>query len=87
MGDEWPIVEVVGTDVEASIIEGFLESQGIECQIESLRFHQEPVNFGGLGEVRVRVPADDLEAAREALRELRAAPPPLDEGDAGEDVG
>lgn len=64
---DWEIVETVGTEEEAALIAGFLESVGIPARIESLLFHQEPVNFGRLGEVRVHVPAASADAARSAL--------------------
>jgi len=64
---DWELVRTVGTDEEAALVAGYLEAAGIEAKVESLLFHQEPVNFGGLGEVRILVPAADLEAARTAL--------------------
>jgi hypothetical protein len=64
---DWEIVRTVGTEEEATLIVGFLESAGIAARVESLRFHQEPVNFGKLGEVRVLVPADSVVSATELL--------------------
>ncbi|HNZ97860.1 MAG: hypothetical protein GX178_03805 [Acidobacteria bacterium] len=66
MSEEWRTVEVLGTEEEATLVAGFLENQGIPARIESLRFTQEPVNFGGLSEIRVHVPADRF-AEAEAL--------------------
>jgi len=59
----------VGTDEEASLIDGYLESEGIAARVESLVFHQEPVTFGRLGEARILVPAGDAEKARRLLAE------------------
>lgn len=70
---DWEIVSTVGTEEEAALVAGFLESAGIPAEIESLLFHQEPVTFGRLGEVRVKVPAERADEARAALAE---APPP-----------
>jgi hypothetical protein len=64
---DWTIVRTVGTEEEAALLAGYLEAAGIEAQIESLPFHQEPVNFGKLGEVRVPVDAGAIEAADRAL--------------------
>lgn len=64
---DWEIVTTVGTEEEAALVGGFLEAAGIPAEIESLLFHQEPVTFGRLGEVRVRVPADRLDEARAVL--------------------
>ena len=66
---DWQIVRTVGTEEEAALVAGFLGSAGITTQIESLLFHQEPVTFGRLGEVRVLVPAGSLAEARTALEE------------------
>ncbi len=67
MSEAWEIVEIVGTEEEAALIRGFLESQGVTVQIESLLFHQEPVNFGRLGEVRIRVPSEQADEAKQLL--------------------
>lgn len=66
----WTTVRTVGTETEATLIVGFLENAGIPAEIESLLFHQEPVTFGRLAEVRVRVPREHQEAARRLLEEL-----------------
>jgi hypothetical protein len=63
----------VGTEEEAALVVGYLASAGIEARVESLRFHQEPVNFGRLGEVRVLVDPAQLEAAEVALGEQTEA--------------
>ena len=78
---DWQIVRTVGTEEEAALIAGYLEAAGIESSIESLLFHQEPVNFGRMGEVRVLVDAAALEAAERALaaEEERQAEQALDE--------
>ena len=75
------IVRTVGTEEEASLIAGFLAAGGVEATVESLLFHQEPVAFGRLGEVRVLVAESDADRARELLAGM-AAP----EGDERADV-
>lgn len=69
LDESWEVVSTVGTDEEANILAGYLRANEVSAHVESLRFHQEPVNFGGLGEVRVRVP---MEQREEALRLLSA---------------
>ena len=64
---EWEIAEVVESNEEAVLVAGFLESNGIPAQVESLHVEELPVNLGALGEVRVRVPAGRLEEARALL--------------------
>ena len=77
---EWTVVRTVGTEEEAALIAGYLEEAGIETEIESLLFHQEPVTFGRLGEVRVLVDTGALAAAEQALAagEERSATAALD---------
>jgi hypothetical protein len=64
---DWTVVRTVGTEEEAALIAGYLDAAGIESRIESLLFHQEPANFGRLGEVRVMVDSTELTAAEQAL--------------------
>jgi len=78
---DWEIVQTLGTEEEATLVVGFLEARGVRAEIESLLFHQEPVNFSPLGEVRVRVPSADAERARALLAEL---PETAVSGEAGE---
>lgn len=72
---EWSQLMEIPSEIEAEIVHGALESAGIPCEIESLKFHAEPVNFGPLSRVRIHVPADRLEDARRVLAELEAAAP------------
>ena len=64
---DWQVVRTVGTEEEAELIAGYLEAAGIEVEVDSLLFHQEPVTFGRMGEVRVLVDAGSLAAAEAAL--------------------
>jgi Putative prokaryotic signal transducing protein len=66
---EWGTALVVESNEEAIVVAGFLHSNGIPAEVESLHSEELPVNVGGLGEVRVRVPQDHLQ---EALRLLEA---------------
>lgn len=65
--ERWPIVRIVGTEEEARLVQGFLANQDIPAQVESLLFHQEPVTFGRMAEVRIRVPVEFEKQAFEAL--------------------
>jgi hypothetical protein len=66
-GQEWAVVRVVESNEEAILATGFLNSNGIPAQVESLHVEELPVNVGGLGEVRVRVPAARLAEAQALL--------------------
>jgi len=86
---DWEIVETVGTDEEATLVAGYLESEGVPARLESLVFHQEPVTFGRLGEVRIFVPAGDVERARRLLdeRDVPSDGESESDGDAGPAAG
>ena len=75
MSDDWVTVRALGTEEEAALIAGFLDSEGITAVVESRRFSQEPVTFGQLGRVEVKVPAEELERAAELLAQGGEPPP------------
>jgi hypothetical protein len=64
---EWQAARIVGTEEEASLVVGFLNSNGIEAQVESLHASEFPTDFGRLGEVHVMVPAEQLAEAQRLL--------------------
>ena len=87
MGDEkqeqpeWGTARIVESNEEAIVVAGFLKSNGIPAEVESLHVEELPVNVGGLGEVRVRVPADRLNEALSLLEATDREEPAGDSGD------
>ena len=81
--DGTTLVEIasVGTEDEAKLLQGFLETEGIPAQIEDVKFHMEPINFGTMGEIRIFVTADDEAHAQELLRERQREYESLDDDD------
>ena len=69
MSEEWEIVKIVGTEEEATIVVGFLQSSGIESEVESLRASEFPTDIGELANVNIRVPAERAEEARALLNQ------------------
>ena len=69
MSEEWEIVKIVGTEEEATIVVGFLQSSGIEAEVESLRASEFPTDIGDLANVNIRVPAERAEEARALLNQ------------------
>lgn len=57
----------MASDPEARLIQGRLETEGIPCTVESLKFYAEPVNVGRLAELNLYVLEDDLDRARDLL--------------------
>ena len=79
---DWRAATIVGTDEDAALIAGFLNSNGIPAQVESLHASEFPADFGRLGEVHVMVPAERLDEALQLLAQSEAeTPPPADNGD------
>jgi hypothetical protein len=69
MAEEWEIIKIVGTEEEASIVVGFLQSSGIESEAESLHASEFPADIGDLANVNIRVPAERAEEARALLNQ------------------
>lgn len=65
----WVEITSTGTDDEARLVKGFLDAEGIEAQIENVKFSMEPINFGTMGDIRVYVQAEDEERAVGLLRQ------------------
>ena len=80
MADGWEILEVLGTEEDAEVVRGYLESQGVPCQVESAHSHEFPATVGALANVRIEVPADRLDEARRLLAARERTP------DLGDDV-
>ena len=69
MAEEWEIVKIVGTNEEATVVVGFLQSCGIEAEAESLHVSELPTEIGDLANVNIRVPPDRAEEARALLNQ------------------
>jgi hypothetical protein len=67
-GTKWVEIASVGTEDEAKLLQGFLQAEGLEAQIEDVEFHMAPTTFGTMGDIRIYVKADDETRAQELLR-------------------
>lgn len=65
----WVEIARAGTEDEASLLKGFLETEGIPVVVENVSFRMEPVNFGDMSEIRIYVAADDEEDALRLLHQ------------------
>jgi len=60
------------SEIEASVVRGLLETHGIRTALSSGGAHAIfPVTLGGLGEVRLTVPADEAESAIRLISDFR----------------
>ncbi|HEX8409862.1 MAG TPA: DUF2007 domain-containing protein [Thermoanaerobaculia bacterium] len=67
-GTTWVEIASTGSADEASLIAGFLQTEGIPAQVENVKFSMEPINFGTMGDIRVYVGSTDEVRAQELLR-------------------
>jgi ribonuclease III len=69
-GSPLAVVFRTQSDIEASIVRGLLEAHGIYAALSSDIPHSVfPLTIDGLGEVRISVPADHADEAREIIRQ------------------
>ena len=81
-----PLVEVFGTkeESEALIVQGLLDSAGIDSAIVSLDAPQEVLP--GVGGVVIRVAAENAEEARRLIEEYRTSAEQAGDEDDAEDI-
>lgn len=68
-GTTWIEIANTANSDEAELIQGFLEAEGIESEVEHAESHPFPTTFGDLGDVRIYVPTSDEQRARDLLRQ------------------
>lgn len=70
MKDNWVDLLVTYDSLEAEMIKDLLESGEIPVVIRSAKVSPYPVNVGKIGEVKVLVRDEDLEKAKELLKDI-----------------
>lgn len=80
-GTTWVEVASCGTEDEARLLQGFLESEGIPAQVENVKFSMEPINFGTMGDIRVYVASADEQRAQALVKSRQQAYDRLDDDD------
>lgn len=68
-GTTWVEIANSANSDEAELMQGFLEAEGIDSQVEHAEAHIFPATVGRLGDVRVYVPAADQQRASELLKQ------------------
>jgi len=68
-GTIWVEIASAPNSDEAQLIQGFLEAEGIDAQLEHAEASVLPTGVGKLGDVRLYVPAEDEARALELLRQ------------------
>lgn len=63
------ILCTVLNEAKGHIMRGFLESEGIPCQLENISFHAQPAPVADLMKVRLWTLREDAERARELLED------------------
>lgn len=70
MKDNWVELLVTYDSLEAEMIKDLLESGEIPVVIRSAKVSPYPVNVGKIGEVKVLIREEDLEKAKELLKDI-----------------
>jgi hypothetical protein len=86
LDEMWRVVRTVGTEEEATVAVGFLNSAGIPAESESLHIRELPVDFGDMSQVRIRVPVERADEAIALLEAQDEAAPIFEDGESTESV-
>ncbi len=73
MANEWIDILITYDGMEALIVKGALESEGIQVVENSLKISPFPVNMGKMGEVKLLVRKEDHQRATEILKTMEEA--------------
>jgi hypothetical protein len=68
-GTTWVEITTAPNSEAAQLIQGFLEAEGIDAQIEHAEANILPTTIGKLADIRIYVPAEDEKRAIELLRQ------------------
>jgi hypothetical protein len=66
---EWIEIYTTTSDYEANIIKGLLESEGVFCLLKSYRVAQFPFDIGHQGEIKIMVPAIEMDHGKQILQD------------------
>lgn len=69
----WVSVYETGTEYDAELVKGFLDSRDIQCTILNKRDRAYNLNVGDMSHIWLYVPEDQVELARRALTEWNGA--------------
>jgi hypothetical protein len=75
---DWEKIFTTSSEVEAHLIKGLLEGEGIVCRVQSRRVPQFPLTVDGLGAIEIHVRAEDAPEGRRLLYMICAAARPQD---------
>lgn len=64
---EWEKIYTTSSEVEAHLIRGLLEGEGIPCRVQSMRVPQFPLTVNGLGAIKIHVRPQDAPEGRRIL--------------------
>ncbi len=71
---QWVPLVALPEEIEATLAAGFLQSEGVQCVVESRNFSQEPTNLSLLGQYILFVHEDQLDRARSLLQDRLELP-------------
>ena len=64
---DWENIYTTSSEIEAHLIKGLLEGEGIPCWLQSMRVPQFPLTVNGLGTIEIHVRPQDAPEGRRIL--------------------
>lgn len=72
----WEKIFTTSSEVEAHLVKGLLEGEGIPCRLQSRRVPQFPLTVNNLGAIEIHVPPPDAPEGRRILYMICSAGEP-----------
>jgi hypothetical protein len=73
---DWEKIFTTSSEVEAHLIKGLLEGEGMPCRVQSRRVAQFPLTVNSLGSIEIHVRPQDAPEGRRILYMICAAGKP-----------
>ncbi|RMF92226.1 MAG: hypothetical protein D6736_03820 [Nitrospinota bacterium] len=64
---DWEKIHTTHNEIEAHLIRGCLEGEGIPCRLQSMRIPQFPLTVSGLGAIDIYVPVEEAARSKRLL--------------------
>jgi hypothetical protein len=65
--DQWEKIYTTYNEIEAHLLRGCLEGEGILCRLQSRRVPQFPLTVSGLGAIDLYVPVEEVARSKRLL--------------------
>jgi hypothetical protein len=73
---DWEHIFTTSSEIEAHLVRGLLEGEGIPCRVQSMRVPQFPLTVNSLGAIEIHVRPQDAPEGRRLLYMICSAGKP-----------